>query len=173
MIKLFTDEISMSLLNWGCDLITVRKLIKELKLTLVKESVIKSQSDLEEFKKFEKINILKSLGAVQYDDSEFKRLKFEINPYLIFTESNISERGLLEGVKHNIILHPNFIACNTFHFVPIYLRNKDKNLNNLKLKFNSFYCEELQNTTNATKEEIVDILKSFLLKQYIIISENG
>lgn len=165
---LFTDEITLRMLHVKSDMMIVRRLLKDLKKAIKEDTTITSLSNLEEFKNFEKINIVNSIDAVQYDTNEFKKLKLQINPYLIFTESNISESGSVENFKHDIILQPNFIPFASFHYVPTYLHKKDKNLKTLKLKYKIFSPEQIEGY-NDKEDIIIDMLKSFLLKQYLTI----
>lgn len=168
---LFTDEISLKVLHVNSDMATVRSLLKDLKKAIILDSTITSLADLEEFKNFEKTNIENSINAVQYDTHEFRKLKLQVNPYIIFTESNIAENGSLDNSKNDIILQPNFIPFNSFHYVPTYLYKKDKNLKTLKLKYKSFIPEQIEGY-EASEVQIIDLLKSFLLKQYLtIVSE--
>lgn len=169
---LFTDEISLKLLHVNSDMMIVRNLLKNLKKAIKQDSIIISLSDLEEFKNFEKVNIENSINAVQYDIHEFRKLKLQVNPYIIFIESNISESGVVENSEHDIILQPNFIPFDSFHYVPTYLDKKDKNLKTLKLKHKIFSLEQIEGDDDKG-DIIIDLLKSFLLKQYLtIVPEN-
>lgn len=169
---LFTDEISLKVLHVNSDMTIVRTLLKDLKKAISLESTITSPSDLEEFKNFEKLNIENSINAVQFDNQEFRKLKLQVNPYMIFTESNILENGSVENAKQDIILQPNFIPFNSFHYVPTYLYKKDKNLKALKLKYKIFSPEQIEGFED-NEDIIIDLLKSFLLKQYLtIVPEN-
>lgn len=170
---LFTDEISLKLLHTNSSMMIVRKLLKELKKAIEKDNTIKLPSDLEEYQNFEKTNINKSIDAVQYDNIKFGKLKLQVNPYLIFVESKIAENGAIADSGNDIILQPNFIPFNSFHYVPTYLYKKDKHLKTLKLKYKSFTLEQLERINDDKSDMISDLLKSFLLKQYLtIVTEN-
>ena len=166
---IFTDEITLKLLHANLNVVIVRRLIKDLKKAIQIHNSLKSQSDLEEFKSFEKINILKSIEAVQYNNSIFEKLELKVNPYLIFIESNIAENGAVDGSENNIVLQPNFIPFNSLQYVPTYLYRNDKQLKTLKLKYKNFKIEQIIGVEDYKSELIIDLLKSFLLKQYLII----
>ncbi|MGI9581022.1 hypothetical protein ACR1PO_07390 [Chryseobacterium sp. RRHN12] len=167
---LFTDEISLKLLHANPNMIVVRNLLKELKKAVEKDNIIKSQSDLEEFKNFERKHIENSIEAVQYDNNTFGKLKLQVNPYLIFVESRIAENGAVDNAENDIILQPNFIPFNYFHYVPSYLHKNDKQLKKLKLQYKNFSLEQIAGIENDKSALVIDLLKSFLLKQYLIIA---
>ncbi|MGR3856195.1 hypothetical protein [Chryseobacterium indologenes] len=166
-LDLFTDEINLKLLHANTSMMIVRSLLKELKKAIEKDNIIKSSADLEQFKNFEKTNILKSIEAVQLDNDAFGKLKLHVNPYLIFAESKITENGLVEDIENDIILQPNFLPIGSLHYVPTYLHKNDKQLKTLKLKYKSFSPEQIEGINDHNSDTIVDLLKSFLLKQYL------
>lgn len=185
-IKIYKDEFSLRSLSAGIGLKEIlssfRKMSAEIKLA----NQFISDNDKAIFKLREEQFITNCLRILELDNSEIFETSFQLNPYLIYSETRTtvipkSYKNLLDKSAVDIVLLPKFISLSQLFYVPYFLANDFRyltSLKNLQPPFSGKLLMEISLNKNNIIEKnilvdkILNILKQLLISQFIIEYDN-
>lgn len=169
-IKLLTDELTYL---WGLNKIeSIRQSNEISKIQSFLEN--ETRIDLDEFKHWERNEILKSDIFISSEAETLMNQTFEVNPFFSFYDSGIAHPEF--NSINRLVLVPKFIAYNELTYYPIYMINEMVYLNQLLALNKPFSINDLIEISinkNANfdihfiKNRIINLLKRFSSYHYI------